>query len=284
MKSVVITGVSTGIGRGIASVLASAGWRVFGSVRSEADAAKFEADFGPKAEALVFDVTDCEGISAAAAHVETELGDQGLGALVNNAGISIVGPMEHVPLDRLRTQLEVNVVGLVAVTKAFLPLLGSVGRPRKKPGKIINISSVSGRRALPFFGPYAASKFAVEALTDSMRRELVVHGIDVIAIEPGPIRSEIWGKAQVDEMGLEATPYAPALATIRKLAARSVERALPAEDVGRLALRLLNNPRPPVRTIIQKGGIWPFLAQSLPPARMLDGMIARTLGLKRRKS
>jgi hypothetical protein len=284
MKTALITGVSSGIGRGIASVLIKNGWRVYGSVRKAADARAFEVELGANAKGLVFDVSDEAAIAAAAKRLAGELGAEGLAALVNNAGISVHGPLQFVSLDRVRQQLEVNVVGVLAVTQAFLPLLGAGEQARKNPGKIINISSVSGRRALPFFGPYAASKFALEAINDSLRRELIIYGIDVIAIEPGPIQSEIWGKALSSDLtAYDKTPYRDAIARIVKMAENVTARALPAEDVGRLALRILNNARPKTRYIIQRGGIWPFLLQSLPPDRVVDRAAARALGLKRLK-
>jgi hypothetical protein len=284
MKNVLVTGVSSGIGRGIASVLARKGWRVFGSVRKEADGKEFEAALGANATALVFDVTDEAAIATAVPRVAAAVGEAGLAGLVNNAGITVQGPLQLLPLDRLRHQLEVNVIGLVAVTQAFLPLLGASGKGRKRPGKIINISSVGGKRALPFLGPYNASKFAVEALTDSWRRELMIYGIDVIAIEPGAIQSEIWGKALDDGLAAYSdSPYAPALAKLAKLAEGITKEALPAEAVGELAYKLLENPRPKTRTVIQKGGALPFLLQLMLPDRLLDRIIAGRLGLKRRK-
>jgi len=284
MKTVLVTGVSSGIGRGIATVLGRAGWHVYGSVRKAEDAAAFESALAGQGTALVFDVTDEAGIAAAAARLTAELGDKGLDALVNNAGISINGPLELLPLSAIRQQFEVNLISVVAVTQAFLPLLGAGTRPRKKPGKIINISSIGGRRALPFAGPYCATKFALEGLSDSWRRELMVHGIDVILIEPGAIKSEIWSKAlNTDLDTYDATPYAtPVRRTIDAI--RTIDkRALPAEDVGKVALLILSSNHPKTRYIVQEGGPNSLRFQELLPDRLLDRLIAGRLGIKRRK-
>lgn len=284
MKSVLITGVSSGIGRGIATVLGKAGWRVYGSVRNAEDAAAFEAALKGQGKALVFDVTDGDAISRAAAQLTGELGEAGLDALVNNAGIAVGGPLELLPLDELRKQFEVNVFGLVAVTQAFLPLLGARGKVRKKPGKIINISSVGGKFTFPFFGPYAASKHAVEALSDAMRRELMVHGIDVIVIEPGAINTPIWEKGRDQDITpYVGTPYYESLNNATERTRELEAGGLAPEKVGKLALKILRSSKPKTRNVIQRGGALSFRIRLALPDRMVDGAVAKALGIKRRK-
>ena len=164
MKSVVITGVSTGIGYGCAADLCRRGYRVFGSVRTAGDAERLQRELGNAFTPLVFDVTDAGAVKEAAAQVKSAVGNEGLSGLVNNAGISKPGPLATLPPDDVRQHFEVNVMGVVHAVQAFLPLL------RRAKGRIVNISSVSGRIAYPFMGPYAASKHALEALSDSLRR------------------------------------------------------------------------------------------------------------------
>ncbi len=284
MKTVLVTGVSTGIGRGIATVLGRAGWHVYGSVRKTEDAAAFEAALAGQGTALLFDVTDDAAIAAAAQELSTKLGDVGLDGLVNNAGIAIGGPMEYAPLPELRRQFDVNVFGLVAVTQAFLPLLGAKGKPRKRPGRIINISSVGGRFTFPFFGPYSASKHAVEAISDAMRRELLVHGIDVIVIEPGAIKTPIWEKGRdQDAAPYEGTPYYDALQRALEATKEFEAGGLDPEDVGALALKILTRSRPKTRYVIQRGGSLSFRIRRALPDRFIDRVAAQQLGIKRRK-
>lgn len=281
MKTAVVTGVSTGIGRGIAAVLAKNGWRVYGSVRKPEDAQAFEAAVGANAKALLFDVTDQRAMRDAADVLGRELGGEGLDALVNNAGIAVGGPLETLPIDDLRRQFEVNVFGLMAATQAFLPLLGAA-RPRRKPGRIINISSVGGKFTFPFFGPYAASKHAVESLSDALRRELMVHGIDVIVIEPGAIRTPIWDKGRDrDQSPFVGSAYETPLRNILERTRALEAGGLLPEDVGRLALSILNSARPKTRYIIQRGGALSLHVRRTLPERLVDAAIAKQLGIKR---
>ncbi|HLY05391.1 MAG TPA: SDR family NAD(P)-dependent oxidoreductase, partial [Rhizomicrobium sp.] len=180
MKSVVVTGASTGIGWGCTKVLVQKGFRVFGSVRKQADAGRLSREFGAGFAPLLFDVTDSAAIRTAADQVRSALGGEALAGLVNNAGIAVAGPLLYIDPDELRRQLEVNVVGQVLVTQAFAPLLAAEGKD--KAGRIVMISSVGGRNASPFMGPYNASKFALEGLSESLRRELMLLGVDVIVV------------------------------------------------------------------------------------------------------
>lgn len=264
--SVVVTGASTGIGAEICTALVAEHFRVYGTVRRAEDGVRLErAAVVP----LFMDVTDLSSIAAARAAVQENLGHGRLAGLVNNAGIPLAGPLELVSLDRVRHLFDVNVFGLLAVTQAFLPLL------RRGAGRIINMSSVSGRIALPFIGPYAASKFAVEALSDSLRRELVPAGIPVTVVEPGSIHTPIWDKvARLDLDYTAGTPYAAIVDWIRAGAVRRGMRGLPAAAVAAAVVRALLAPNPPIRVPVVRSRLRWHLRRLLPD-RVLDRLVAR---------
>jgi NAD(P)-dependent dehydrogenase (short-subunit alcohol dehydrogenase family) len=240
---VVVTGASTGIGRATARRLLAAGFAVWGSVRRTEDAAALRAE---GVTPLMLDVTDAASIAAARAACLAQLGERPLVGLVNNAGIPAAGPLEFLPLEELRAVLEVNVIGLLAVTQAFLPAL------RRARGRIVNVGSVSGRIALPFAGPYAASKFAVEALSDSLRRELASSGVAVTLIEPGPVRTPIWARVVAAERfeRYRETPYAALLPFVRRQALESGQRGLAPETVADVVLKALTGKRPSIRVVV----------------------------------
>jgi hypothetical protein len=269
----VVTGASSGIGAAIARELAALGFRVFGTVRRESDRAGLEA---ARVVPVLMDVTDAASIARAREEVTRALHGAPLAGLVNNAGIPSAGPLELVPLDELRRVLEVNLVGAVAVTQAFLPLLKAAGGR----GRIVNISSVAGRGALPFMGPYAASKFALEGISDSLRRELLPFGVDVIVVEPGSVQSRIWEKVErLDLSRYRGTPYEPVLERFRYLALRSGERGLPAERVARAVARALTARRPPARILVVESRLAHRLVEWLPD-RVVDWLIERALWKK----
>ena len=217
-----MTGTSTGIGWGCAKVLIGRGFRVFGSVRKGADAERLKREFGANFMPLLFDVTDEAAVHRAARQVEAALDGETLAGLVNNAGIAKAGPLLHLPIEELREQLEINLVGQVIVTQAFAPLLGAEPGRKGAKGRIVMISSVGGTAANPFMGPYNASKFGIEGLSESLRRELMVHGIDVIIVAPGAIATPIWDKAeQIDTTRYANTAYAPSLDRIGAVLTRA---------------------------------------------------------------
>jgi len=259
--AVVITGASTGIGRASALELDSRGFHVFAGVRRDEDADRLRAE-RPSIEPLRIDVTDAASIAAARDHVAEAVGARGLAGLVNNAGIAVPGPLEHLPIDELRRQLEVNLVGQVAVTQAFIALL------RTARGRIVNIGSIGGRVALPLLGPYAASKHAMEGITDSLRRELRPWGIEVSIVRPGPIATEIWerGNANADEL-LERMPgaaadYGPAIERARAFAAQRTREAVPPSAVAEVVAQALTADKPRTRYLVG------------PQARLLAGLRA----------
>lgn len=276
---VVVTGVSTGIGWGAAKVLTGAGYRVFGSVRKEADGKKLQSEFGANFSPLLFDVTDEKAVKASVATVRGALGGQKLFGLVNNAGISVLGPLVYLPLNEFRKQLEVNLTGVVIATQAFAPLLGIDGGLSGKPGRIINISSVGGRNATPFLTPYNVSKFGLEGLTEGLRRELMLFGIDVISIAPGAVATKIWEKGeQTDITPFANTPYARQLDRLRGLASQQGKRGLAPEYLGKRIMHALTTARPKVRYVVTPEPFLNFVLNTV-PKRMADRMIASRLGL-----
>ena len=283
MRSIVITGVSTGIGRGVAGAFARAGYRVFGSVRREEDAAGLGEEFGERFVPLVFDVTDREAVLAAAKKVGEAVGRGGLAGLVNNAGTAVAGPLALQPLDHVRAQFEANVVGLISVTQAFLPLLG-MGRARaggsaSGPGRIVNMSSVGGRVASPFLGAYAGTKHAVEGLSDSLRRELLPYGIDVIVVRPGAVKTEIWAKGARSKALYADSDYREPLEKFEAYAGKLAEDGYSPEDLGRRVLRAFEAKRPRTRYAIVRGRLVNWVLPTALPDRLLDHIIGRTVGL-----
>ncbi|MGH8431802.1 MAG: SDR family NAD(P)-dependent oxidoreductase [Solimonas sp.] len=280
MQSVVITGASTGIGWAVAKALLDRGYRVFGSVRKQADAERLAREFGPSFEPLIFDVTDEEAVGAAAARVRAALGGRRLAGLINNAGIAVPGPLLYLPIEDFRAQLETNLVGTLIATQAFAPMLGVDEELAGPPGRLINMSSAAGKRALPFMGPYACSKHGLEAVSESLRRELMPFGILVCVIGPGAVQSAIWDKAeQVDISKYRGTPYAGILEKARSMMVEGGKRGLPAEMVGRVAYEALTAPRPQVRYVLVPNHFQNWILPKLLPRPVLDRMIAKRLGL-----
>lgn len=279
MQSVVVTGVSTGIGWGITKVLIQKGFRVFGSVRKTQDAERLSREFGVDFVPLIFDVTDEPAVQAAARQVREQLNGETLFGLVNNAGIAVPAPLIHQSIDDFRNQLEVNLVSVLIVTKAFVPLLGSDRSLRGKPGRIVNISSAGGRNGGPFLGAYSASKHGLEGLSESLRRELMLYGIDVIIVGPGSVATPIWDKAeQVDASPYQNTDYFDAITRVRKYMIRDGRNGYPPEKVGEVTLYTLTTPKPRVRYSVIPMNSFRRIIQQFLPKRMVDRVIARNLG------
>jgi len=282
MKSILITGVSSGIGFSGANILCQAGYRVYGSVRKEEDSKplldKYPDNFIP----LVFDVRDEAAIEKAADFVKEDLSTtgHGLAGLVNNAGVALGGPFKHLDTETFRRQLEINVLGVVSVTRNFLNLLGAY-KGSSNPGKIIMISSVSGHRAYPYMSPYSASKFALEGMSDSLRRELMMYGIDVILIEPGPVKSEIWAKApDIDSNPFLGTDYEESLRTFYKEVFGKANDALDTDIIGNAIRSIIENPRPKTRYVYTKDKFKEFTIPGILPDRTLDKIMAKRLKIK----
>jgi NAD(P)-dependent dehydrogenase (short-subunit alcohol dehydrogenase family) len=280
MKTVVVTGASTGIGWGCVKVLVASGARVFGSVRKQADADRLLAAFGPNFTPLFFDVTDEAAVAAGARQVAAALGGETLSGLVNNAGIAMPGPLLHLKIDDFEHQLTVNVTGQLIVTQAFAPLLG-VDRSRTgAPGRIVMISSVGGKNAMPFLGAYSASKFALEGMSESLRRELMPFGIDVIIVAPGTVATPIWDKADsLDVTPFADTPYAAALGKLKALMVANGRKGLPVEKLGETVKAALTLSNPKTRYTVAPNPLQNLMATTL-PKRIVDNIIARQLGLR----
>jgi NAD(P)-dependent dehydrogenase (short-subunit alcohol dehydrogenase family) len=282
-RSVVITGAASGIGRACALRFDRLGYRVLAGVRRPEDAEALKAASDGRIEPLTLEVTNQQTVTAAAAVLGDAplhglvLRDAPLHGLVNNAGIAVAGPVELVPLERWRTQLEINVIGLVSVTQAFLPAL------RRGCGRIVNIGSIAGRSALPCSGPYCASKYAVEAITDSLRMELAPFGIAVAVIEPGAVATPIWDKSAriAEEMSGQVDPslyqlYSGLVDKIRKLAAQAGRGAIPVEEVVRAVEHALTSARPHTRYPVGRDAKLRLLLKRLPD-RVMDRLIMRRI-------
>ena len=276
MADVVITGASTGIGFATCRVLIQRGFRVFASVRTPADADRLKEQLGASCIPLIFDVTDPESVNQAAADVKKAAGEQRLFGLVNNAGIAVAGPLAYLPLERFRLQLEVNLLGVHTVTQAFLPLLGTEPNRVGEPGRIVNISSVSGRLAMPFVGAYAASKFGLEGYSDSLRRELMLFGIKVILIEPGAVVTPIWDKTErVVVQQFPDTPYDRSLRRFAEEAMKEAKRGFSPEKVGELIWRALTVRRPRARYAMVPNRLVEWSIPRRLPTEFLDYCVAK---------
>ncbi len=279
MQSVVITGASTGIGWATSKLLLDRGFRVFGSVRKQADAERLANEFGANFTPLLFDVTDEAGVLAAAREVRAALNGKTLAGLVNNAGIAVAGPVLELAADEFRRQMEVNVIGPVITTQAFGPLLGSDPSLTGPKGRIVMVSSVAGRNGNPLMSAYSASKHAIEGLSESLRREMMLFGIDVIIVAPGAVKTPIWGKAEeVDISGYSNSPFLPALQRIRKFMLHLGETGLPAEKIAGVIAEALTTASPRVRYQITPDPMRHLLTAIL-PKRMIDRIVAGRLGL-----
>jgi NAD(P)-dependent dehydrogenase (short-subunit alcohol dehydrogenase family) len=229
------------------------------------------------------DVVNEESVQAAAETTAAALEGRGLAGLINNAGIAVSGPLMHLPLAELRHQFDVNVMGLVAVTQAFLPLLGAGPDAPQPPGRIINISSVSGHTTYPFLAPYAASKRALEAISEGLRRELMIYGIDVSVMVLGAVRTPIWDKSDPAELDRYAeTDYAEAAALMRETTTNIGRTAMPVEPVAKAIRLALEASRPKTRYVLANNWLLGWIAPRWLPDRLLDWAITKQLGLTRR--
>ena len=277
--SALITGASGGIGRAAARELLARGWRVFGGVRRDQDARSLRAQLGEGFTALPLEVTDPRSVAEAAEAVEAALRGENLGALVNSAGIARLGPLACLSTAALREQFEVNLFGLFEVTRRFLPLLGAKPGAPRPAGRIVNLSSASGRLAMPFFGFYAASKHALEGLSDSLRRELQLYGIRVILIEPSIVRTPMVDKAVAQADAFRETEWWPALQAAVKAAGLERGEALPVQRVVRVLVRALSSPHPRARYAVPRRRLLGWWLPLALPDRMLDRVVGRALGL-----
>jgi NAD(P)-dependent dehydrogenase (short-subunit alcohol dehydrogenase family) len=280
VKSVLITGASTGIGRATAQHLDQRGWRVFAGVRKEEDAASLREAGSDRLEPLTLDVTDADQIAAAAERIAAETGPAGLDGLVNNAGIAVPGPLETLPIEDFKRQIDVNLNAQVAVTQAMLPAI------RTARGRIVFITSIGGLMAFPMFGAYHAAKFGLEAVGDVFRQELRPWGISVSVVEPGSVATPIWdrGDAEVDAIAARAGDdhaqlYGEAVDAYRGVARKTGERGIPPEKVAARIEHALSARRPRVRYLVGADARGQAFASRVLPDRMVDWVVARATGM-----
>ena len=281
--NILLTGASSGIGKSCALRLDRAGHHIFASVRRQSDAESLVQEASERLVPLILDVTDAASVTDAAALVREALevaNRGGLGGLVNNAGIAVPGPLESIPIETIRQQFEVNVLGQIAVTQAFIPLLRQEGRAGRR-ATIVNISSIAGRMAAPFMGPYSGSKFALEAMSDSLRVELRPWGVHVVCIEPGAISTPIWEKTlNASRVMLDALPqhahelYGPVMAFLFERVEPG--QGISAENVAKVVEQALSAERPKARYLVGRDARMTLLFSKL-PVRLRDWLIAKNL-------
>ena len=279
-RAIVITGASTGIGAACALHLDRLGFIVFAGVRKPEDGQALQKTTSDRLVPILVDVTDQPSIQRSLAIVSERCGSNGLYGLVNNAGIAVPAPLEAIPLPDFRRQLDVNVIGQLAVTQAFLPLI------RQARGRIVNMGSIAGRSTIPMMGAYSASKFALEAMTDALRLEVQPWGIQVSIIEPGAITTPIWTKSAEDAAEREAVMgrdlrrlYEPTVAAVRKVVDEAAKRAIPADVVAKAVEHALTAPAPKTRYLVGTDAkIRAFIGRILPD-RIMDRLLTAVLKL-----
>ena len=276
-KSIMVTGVSSGIGLGTLSYFVKKGFHVYGSVRSAKDANKLKKVFKERFTPLIFDVTKEAQLKKAASIVKKDLKNSNLLALINNAGVAISGPLLLQKVKDFEKQIDINLNGAFRVIKYFAPLCGAIKNNNEKKGIIFNISSISGKIGMPGVGAYTASKFGLEGLSHSLRRELMRYGVDVVIIGPGPIKTEIFDK--IDRKFLESlkkSDYANAAKSIPRRMKNAKKIAFPAEEVGKLIFNALHDPNRKTRYTITPNRMMYWTLPMLITDRMLDRMVGKT--------
>jgi len=276
MKYVIITGVSTGIGYDTTRLLIEKGFHVFGSVRKQDDAQRLKTSFGTQFTPLLFDVTDNNAIDESVKLIKKIIGNDTLSGLINNAGIAVSGPIVYITREELNKQFDVNVFSVVNITRAFLPLLKGAN-----PARIINISSVSGKTVFPFLGAYAASKYALEAISDAMRLELMIYGIDVIVIEPGSTESAIWEKTPNIEK-YDATDYKASFRRTMDGLAEQLQNLIPVERVSGTIYKALTTKNPKTRYTVVKNKLINWWLPKVLSDRTIDKILAKITTLNRK--
>jgi NAD(P)-dependent dehydrogenase (short-subunit alcohol dehydrogenase family) len=281
--SAVVTGASTGIGYACVKKLTSKKWHVFAGVRKQSDADNLIESFGATVTPLIMDVTDQASLLQAADKVRTLLDGKTLQGLVNNAGIAVAAPLLEIPIEDFEHQMDVNVTGVLRATQAFAPLLGADESLIGAPGRIAMMSSVAGEMGAPFLGPYSASKHAVEGISKSLRRELMVFGIDVIVIGPGAIATPIWDKAeQIDTAPYKDSIYLGPMTTIRDYMVKTGPEGFPPSKIADRVFKAFTETNPRFRyAIVPKR----FTNWSLPrmlPEKFVNNLVAKRVGLTRR--
>lgn len=281
-SNILITGVSTGIGYDLTKEFLRRGYSVFGSVRKQEDVDRLNSEMGEKFFPLLFDVTDFKAVDHAAKELEGRIGNEGLAGLVNNAGVAIGGPLVDLSLDDYRKQFEVNFFGAVKVTQAFLPLLGMKDQPSSDPGRIMQMSSVAGKFGMPFMSPYVSSKHALEGLSESLRKELLPYGIDVVVLEPGPIKTPIWHKGTGKEQNekFQKSVYKDQLERFQNIFIRkAIEEAWTSAKVAKMMVDIFEKPQPKTRYPLVAKKLLNWTIPQILPDRVVDRYLGKALKL-----
>jgi NAD(P)-dependent dehydrogenase (short-subunit alcohol dehydrogenase family) len=278
-KDVVVTGVSTGIGWGTTKVLVSKGFRVFGSVRKQADADRLRSEFREAFVPLMMDITDADAVHQAAQKVGSMIGDRNLVGLVNNAGIVVSGPLLYLRPSEYRRQLDVNMISPLVVTQAFAPLLGTDKKRQGPAGRIVNITSSGAKIPIPLLGAYSASKCGLEGMSDVLRLELMLFGIDLVMIEPGFVNTTMYDKGEEEDLSeFEPTEYWEAVQNFRKYIVAEGRKGFSPERLGEAVYLALSTAKPRARYAVIKQRFKNWTLPRLLPARMLDAVVAKQLG------
>ena len=284
-KDVMVTGVSTGIGRGTTKVLVSKGFRVFGSVRRQADGDSLQREFGDGVVPLIMDITDADAVHQTAQKVSSMIGDRNLIGLVNNAGIVVSGPLLYLRPSEYRRQLEVNMISPLVVIQAFAPFLGTDKERQGPAGRIVNISSTGAKVAIPLIGGYSSSKAGLEGMSDALRQELMVFGIDVVIIEPGTVNTAMYDKGEKEDLSeFKPTEYWEAVQNFQKyIVTEARTNGLPPERLGEAVHVALTTAKPKARYAVVPQRFKNWTLPRLLPVRMLDAYLAKQMKLTKRQ-
>jgi len=284
-KDVVVTGVSTGIGWGTTKVLVSRGFRVFGSVRKQADADRLQREFGNGFVPLMMDITDADAVHQAAQKVGSMIGNRNLVGLVNNAGIVVSGPLLYLRPSEYRRQLDVNMVSPLVVTQAFAPFLGTDNKRQGPAGRIVNITSSGAKVPIPLLGAYSASKAGLEGMSDVLRLELMLFGIDLVMIEPGFVNTSMYDKGEKEDLSeFKPTEYWNAVQNFQKFIVAEGRKGFSPERLGEAVHLALSTAKPKARYAVIKQRFKNWTFPRLLPARMLDAVVAKQLGLTKSRN
>ena len=268
-RTVLVTGTSSGIGRGLCQALIKRGYKVFGTVRNRKDATELKKEFGENLDALLVDVTDEKQVIKAKERVQNYLNGKPLTALINNAGIATLGPVEFLPTSDFKKQIDTKILGTFLCTKIFLPLLGTDSNLIGNPGRIVNISSIlGGKIGSPFMSGYCASKHAVEAFSESLRRELKPYRIKVIIVAPGSVSTPIWKevKKQKDQNKYHKTRYGILFKKILNSLESFDQNSLSMKQLTSIIIKSIEIKNPkirynPTKDPIQK--LWPYIPKKI---------------------
>lgn len=280
-RTAVVTGASTGIGHATTKILTEEGFHVFAGIRKDADAERLSSEFGSKVTPLVMDVTKPETLKSASDAVREALGQSTLDGLVCNAGIAVAGPLIHIDVAEVEKQFDVNVLGVLRTVQAFAPLLGVEEGRMGQPGRIVMMSSVAGKMGMPFVGPYAASKHALEGLTKSLRKELGLYGIGCVIIGPGAVATPIWDKAEeIDVEQYRDTDYVPAMKKVMAWMQDRGPKGLPPERIGRRVHHALTAEKPRLRYAEVPERLTNWSIPRLLPEKIVDDQVKKRIGLR----